>query len=63
MLLEDGANDILLRAEIARESGRFEQAVELCDALVGMNPEKHLIETAALIRARALGKDKYVFRL
>ena len=63
MLLDDGANDILLRAEIARESGRFEQAVELCDRLVGMKAEKHLIETAALIRARALEKDKHVFSL
>jgi hypothetical protein len=63
LLLDDGTNDTLLRAEIARESGRFEQAVQLCDKLVSVNAEKHLAETTALIRARAMAKDVRVFRL
>ena len=33
MLLDDSANDTLLRAEIARESGRFEQAVDYVTGL------------------------------
>ena len=61
-LLDDTANDTLLRAEIARESGCFAQTVELCDTLFGVNPERHLIDTAALIRARAIAKDQWVFR-
>lgn len=62
LLLDDSANDTLLQAEIARESGRFEQAVQLCDKIVGTHAEKHLIETAALIRARAMAKDVRVFQ-
>jgi hypothetical protein len=62
LLLDDSANDTLLLAEIARESGRFEQAVQLCDKLVSTNAEKYLIETAALIRARAMAKDERVFQ-
>ena len=62
LLLDGGPNDTLLRAEIERESGNFEQAIQLCDKLVGTNAASHLIEIAALIRARAMAKDEGVFR-
>jgi hypothetical protein len=62
-LLDDGANDALLRAEIARERGCFSRAVELCDALISMNAAAHIKETAGLIRARAVAEDARVFRL
>ena len=45
-LLDDSANDTLLRAEIARESGSFIRAVEQCDALITTSAESHLTETA-----------------
>ena len=63
MLLNDGENQHLVTSRNRAESGHFEQAVELCDRLYDMKAEKHLIETAALIRARALEKDKHVFSL
>jgi len=53
----------LLRAEIARESSDFRRAIELCDALVAMDPKAHLKEIAVLIRTRALPGDARVFRL
>jgi hypothetical protein len=62
-LLDDSANDTLLRAEIARESGRFRVAVELCDALVATSAEAYLKKTSELIRARAIAEDVRVFRL
>ena len=62
-LLDESANDTLLRAEIARESSRFGRAVELCDALIGIDPEAWLKEVAVLIRIRAVAEDARVFRL
>ena len=62
-LLDESANDTLLRAEIARESSDFRRAIELCDALVAMDPKAHLKEIAVLIRTRALPGDARVFRL
>jgi hypothetical protein len=62
-LLDDSANDTLLRAEIARESGYFGRAVELCDAVITMRAVAHLKEAADLIRARAVAEDARVFRL
>ena len=62
-LLDDSPNDAVLRAEIARECGSFSRSIELCDALIGIDVEAHLRETAGLIRARALQRDARVFRL
>jgi hypothetical protein len=62
-LLDDSPNDLLLRAEIARESGFFTRSIELCDVLVGMEVVAHLKGTAALIRGRARQRDARVFRL
>ncbi len=62
LLLDGSANDTLLRVEIERESSNFERAIQLCDKLLGMNVDRHLIEIATLICARAIAKDERVFR-
>ena len=62
-LLGDSPNDTVLRAEIARESGSFRRAVELCDAVITTGAVAYLKEAADLIRARAIAEDARVFRL
>jgi hypothetical protein len=62
LLLGGSANDALLRAEIERESSNFGRAIQLCDKLLGMNADRHLIEMATLICARAIAKEERVFK-
>lgn len=49
LLLDDSANDTLLRAEIERESSNFERAIQLCDQLLGMNADKESLRSCPRI--------------
>jgi hypothetical protein len=62
-LLGNDSNDLLLRAEVAREMGQFEAASTLCDEAIRTNSEKYLTAIANAIKARAVASDSTVFEL
>jgi len=59
LLIESDKNDRIMKAEIMRELGRFDDAI----SILAMLPDKESIEAVTIIKKLALKKDPFVSKI